>query len=106
VQIHGQIFDCYIEFCVFAKSAEEADQITEELDEFILMYKGFFKQKGVQEILFHQQLEDMVLTDWKFPIACRPIQYIMRFEKITPIFLNQMEEIAARAVAVNIELKS
>jgi hypothetical protein len=94
IELRGQIFECLIEFDVFSQTAEEADVLVEELDDFILTYKGFFKRKGVHEILFHCQHEDQAISDFKFPIAFRPIQYIMWFEKITPIFLNQIQEMA------------
>lgn len=101
VELYGQVFDVWVQFNVYSVSAEEADQIVDQLDDFILNYKGHFKKSGVKELLFFAQQEDQVITGYKFPIACRPIQYTMRFEKITPVFLNQMEQIAAQARAVS-----
>jgi hypothetical protein len=97
VELKGQIFDVIVEFHVLSETAEEADELIEELEEFIMIYKGFFKLHGVQEMLFHQQLEDSVITEFRFPIACRPIQYTMRFEKILPVFLNQIEQMLVQA---------
>jgi hypothetical protein len=51
-------------------------------------------------MLFYAQESDKVITDYRFPIAVRPIQYTMRFEKVTPVFLNQIEQILAQAKAV------
>ncbi|SFJ66251.1 hypothetical protein SAMN02799624_05442 [Paenibacillus sp. UNC496MF] len=100
VQLYGQIFDVWVQFTVLSTSAEEADLIADELDDFIQMYKGQFKKNGVHEMLFYAQESDQVITDYRFPIAVRPIQYTMRFEKITPVFLNQIEQILAQASAV------
>jgi hypothetical protein len=100
VQLYGQIFDVWVEFTVYSTSAEDADYIVDELDDFIQMYKGYFKRNGVQEMLFYAQESDKVITDYRFPIAVRPIQYTMRFEKVTPVFLNQIEQILAQAKAV------
>ncbi|QHW35663.1 hypothetical protein GZH47_32720 (plasmid) [Paenibacillus rhizovicinus] len=100
VELRGQIFDVVVEFNVYSASAEQADEMIEELDEFLLLYKGFFKMNGVQEITFLQQLPDTVITDFRFPIACRPIQYTMRFEKIMPLFLNQIQQMMVEAQVV------
>jgi hypothetical protein len=107
IELKGQIFECLVEFDIFSQTAEEADTLVEELDDFILTYKGFFKMKGVQEILFHCQYEDQAISDFKFPIAFRPIQYIIRFEKITPIFLSQIQEMAIDAeIAPQAQIKN
>jgi hypothetical protein len=97
VELRGQIFDVWVQFNVYSASAEEADELVEELDDFIQMYKGFFKKNGVQEITFFAQETDQVITDYRFPIAVRPIQYTLRFEKITPVFLNQIDQIITQA---------
>jgi hypothetical protein len=97
VELKGQMFDVWVQFDVCSTSAEEADELVEELDDFLYIYKGFFKKNGVQEMTFYAQLEDSVITDYRFPIAVRPIQYTLRFEKITPVFLNQIEQIYTQA---------
>jgi len=101
IELKGQIFDFWVEFLIHAPTSEEADRLVDEFDDFLLMYRGFFKQMGVQELLFYAQGEDHVMADYKFPIACRPLQYTVRFEKITPIFLNQIERLAVQANVKN-----
>lgn len=93
VELRGQIFDVVVEFDVYALSQTEADLLVEKFDDFMLTYKGYLKYMGVQEILFYQQLSDEVVQDSRYPIACRPVQYKMRFEKISPIFLNQLNQL-------------
>ncbi|WDI05128.1 hypothetical protein PUW25_25305 (plasmid) [Paenibacillus urinalis] len=96
VELWGQMFLFTIQFDVHALTAEEADELAGELEDFIFMYKGYFKQNGVHELTFLQQLEDQVSSDTRVNVPIRPIQYIMRFEKITPKFLNRIEQIAVR----------
>jgi len=100
VELKGQIFDVWVQFDVCSTSADEADLLVEELDDFIQTYRGYFKKNGVQEITFFAQETDIVDNSLRFPIAVRPVQYTFRFEKITPIFLNQIEQIVAQATAV------
>ncbi len=97
VDIYGQMFDLWVEFGIYSQSGEEADQMVMELEEFLLTYAGFFKRNGVQEILFHSQGEDEVLTDQRIPIAKRKLSYTMRFEKIVVRFLNEIQQIAVQA---------
>jgi hypothetical protein len=97
VELYGQIFDVWVEFCIYSISAEEADELVMELEEFLQTYAGFFKQKGVQEILFHAQGEDEVLEEQRINIAKRKLLYTMRFEKIIVRFLNEIQQIAVQA---------
>lgn len=97
IELYGQIFDVWVEFCVYAKGAEEADELAIELEEFLQTYAGFFKYNGVQEILFYAQGEDEVLEEGRISIAKRKLQYTVRFEKIIVRFLNEIQQIAVQA---------
>jgi uncharacterized Zn finger protein len=97
IEIYGQIFDVYVEFVVYSLSAEEADELTIEFEDFLQLYKGFFKQNGVKDIFFYEQGEDEVNTDSRFSVHKRTLNYRFLFEKITPMFLNQIEELAIQA---------
>lgn len=93
VELYGQIFDLIVEFVIFSKSAEEADEIVLDLEEFIQTYTGFFKRNGVQEILFDSQGTDEVVQNQGINLAKRPMYYKMRFEKITVKFLNEIQKV-------------
>lgn len=97
VELYGQIFDVWVEFCVYSNTAEQADQLVMELEDFLQTYAGHFKQSGVQEILFHSQGEDEVLTESRIAVAKRKILYTIRFEKIIVRFLNEIQQIAVQA---------
>lgn len=101
IELYGQVFDVLVEFGVFSKSAEEADEMIMELEDFMHLYAGFFKQQGVQEIRFYEQGEDEILSENRYSIAKRTVQYIIRFEKITPRFLNQIQNLAIQANIVH-----
>lgn len=97
VELYGQIFDVWVEFCIYSKSAEEADELVIELEDFLQTYAGFFKKNGVQEILFYAQGEDEVVNKGRVDVAKRTLQYTFRFEKIITRFLNEIEQIAVQA---------
>lgn len=97
VELYGQIFDVWVEFCIYSRSAEEADELVIELEEFLQTYAGFFKQNGVQEITFHSQGEDEVLEESRVDVVKRKILYTVRFEKIIVRFQNEIQQIALQA---------
>lgn len=97
VEIYGQIFDVWLELCVYSPSAEEADELVLEVEDFLQTYAGFFKASGVQELQFFAQGEDEVLTQGRLSIAKRKLQYTIRFEKIIVRFLNEIQNIALQA---------
>jgi len=97
VELWGQMFRFTIQFLVHGRSAEEADELAAELEDFIFSYTGHFKQNGVHELMFLDQLEDVVISDQRINVPARPIQYMMRFEKITPRFPGRIEQIAVQA---------
>lgn len=97
IELYGQMFEVSVEFCVYSLSAEEADELVMELEEFLQTYAGFFKKNGVQEILFHSQGEDEVLTEGRVGAAKRKLLYTMRFEKLIVRFLNEIQQIAVQA---------
>lgn len=97
IELYGQVFDVWVEFCIYSQSAEEADEMVFELEEFLQTYAGFFKANGVQEILFHSQGEDEVLEEPRIGVAKRKLLYTIRFEKIIVRFLNEIQQIATQA---------
>jgi hypothetical protein len=97
IELYGQIFDVLVEFKIYSLSQEEADELVIEFEDFLYLYTGFFKKKGVQEILFYAQEEDEVITKDKYSVAVRTLQYQMRLEKVTPRFLNQIQDLAVQA---------
>jgi hypothetical protein len=97
VEIYGQIYQVFVEFKVHSSSDEEADKIAVELEEFLLTYKGFFKREGVKELYFLEQGEDETDSNTHIPVATRTMIYDMQFEKVTPRFLNQIEQLAIQA---------
>jgi hypothetical protein len=97
VELYGQIFDVWVEFCIFSLSAEEADELVIEFEEFLQTYAGYFKRNGVQEIAFHSQGEDEVTKEARVDASKRKLNYTMRFEKIIVRFLNEIQQIAVQA---------
>ncbi|MCD7910959.1 hypothetical protein KC480_05395 [Bacillus velezensis] len=97
VELYGQIFDLLIEFSIYSSSAEEADELVIEFEEFLQLYAGYFKKNGVQEILFFEQGEDDVVEEQRVDTPSRNLLYKMRFEKIIIKLLNDIQQISVEA---------
>ena len=97
IELYGQMFDVSVEFCIHSLSAEQADEIVIELEEFLQTYAGYFKRNGVQELLFESQGADEVMEEGRIGLAKRRLNYTMRFEKLIVRFLNEIQQIAVQA---------
>ncbi len=97
VEIYGQIFQVLVEFNVYSVNDEEADQLAEDLEDFINTYKPYFKRKGVQDIYFKKEGPNETYDKFHVPMSERSLIFEMIFEKLTPRFLNQISQIAVQA---------
>lgn len=102
MELWGQVFDVYIEFAFFAATQTEADELMEEFEDFIQLYKGTLKDRGVQEIMFYAQDEDEVIQVGRLEMAVRRLQYTVRLEKLTPRVLNDIQQVGIAASVRNI----
>lgn len=102
IELWGQIFDVYVEFQIFAKTQTEADEVMEEFEEFINLYKGTLKDRGVQDITFYAQGEDKASEIGRMQLAIRTLQYTVRLEKLTPKVLNDIQQIGLGVSVRNI----
>lgn len=91
VTVLGQNFDYVLAFTAMAKSPDEAQELLDRLEDFMLTYTGYFKQKGVGDIVFQEQLEDEVITSWRDPVAAMTVLYRVRLERLTSLSEAQLE---------------
>lgn len=92
-EIYGQKFKCYVQFNFFANGFSEVEKIAERFEDMIFTYTGYFKQNGVAEILFHNQLTDGDYNIFRQQISVRNIIYRVEIEKLTVIFREKIKEI-------------
>lgn len=97
IEIYGQTFDYYTKFTINSISAEEADDLVEEFEEFLLRYSGFFKRCGVTEILFIEQQADMSTLNSHIEVNERPLIFKIRLERLSIRSLNDIEQIGLQA---------
>lgn len=101
IDVFGQLFELKVLFTIHATTAEKADNLVEEFEDFMLRYAGFFKKNGVFEILFDEQLEDEVQSDTQIEVHRRPLIFKIRLERLTIRYQNEIEQIGLQASLYN-----
>lgn len=91
--IYGQFFDCILQFNVFAGESRTANIIMEKFEELMLSHAGYFKQKGVSDFYFREQLTDSEYNNFRETLSVRNIRYYVQIEKISVIFNRKVNYI-------------
>jgi hypothetical protein len=85
ITIYRQWFDCYIDFSFWHKTHREAEDLKNRFEDMMLAYAGYFKQKGVSEILFHEEGPEDISVKWRQDIPHRVLRYFIRLERVTTV---------------------
>ena len=101
--IYGQFFDCIIQFNIFAGENRLANQVMEKFEELMIAHAGFFKQKGVSDFYFREQLTDSEYNNFRETLSVRNIRYYVQIEKLTVIFNRKVNDI--KTVGDTVEVK-
>lgn len=79
---HSQRFDNEICFEILAKKNKTANKRVLWFEDLINNWRWYFESLGLQRIEFLERKEDTVITPGKTKIACRPLFYLVRTERI------------------------
>jgi hypothetical protein len=91
--IYAQWFDHEIVFEVWEENNSELTQLGERFEDFMMTYAGYFKSKGVGEILFDRMLNGYESKMFRDNLVCRHYTYYMRLEKHVVVPSNVIKEI-------------
>lgn len=92
-RIWGQKFKCIIQFNVLACDYKTAGKVMNNLESLIFNYTGYFRKKGIGEILFQRHFTDRNLDPYRQSISCRSIQYYVELEKLFVEFMSDIEKV-------------
>lgn len=93
-RIWSQRFDCIVQFNVVASDYYTANQVMTTLEDAILTYSGYFKSKGVGELLFKRHFTDKNYDRYRQWLSVRSLQYRLVVEKLTTVFDTTIESIS------------
>lgn len=101
--IYGQVFDCIVQFTIFAGEAKLANKVVEDFENLMLSYTGYFKQQGVMELYFKEQVTDQDYNNFRETLSVRNVRYYVQIEKLAVIFNRKLDDV--RLVGDAVETK-
>ena len=93
-RIWSQRFSCVIQFNVVASDYITANAVMTTLEDTIFTYTGYFKSKGVAELIFKRHFTDKTYDRYRQWLSVRSLQYDIEIEKLTTVFDTTIEEIS------------
>lgn len=90
----SQRFSCVIQFNVIASDYATANAVMSTLEDTIFTYTGYFKSKGVAELIFRRHFTDKTYDRYRQWLSVRSLQYDIEIEKLTTVFDTTIEEIS------------
>lgn len=76
-------FDCIVEYMVFHKTNKESRELLKRFEVFMETYTGYFKEQGVSEMVFLNEVDSRLSKKYKEGIPSTCIRYLMVLERIT-----------------------
>jgi hypothetical protein len=108
VEVHGQRFDNLVLFDCWTKSNDEADMMRRWLENFMVVYTGFFKRCGVQEMLYFRSgrftwgtNEEEAMSMWRNPLKVRSVVWFVRTEDLFTVVRGKIEKVQVTISVVN-----
>lgn len=98
--IYGQFFDCIVQFNILASENRLANQVMEKFEELMIAHTGYFKQKGVSDLYFKEQVTDSEYNNFRETLSIRNITYYVQIEKLMVIFNRKINNIETAGEAV------
>jgi hypothetical protein len=99
ILVFSQRKDYYIELCVCAKNAHQADEVRAWMEKTIENNGWYFKLHGLNDFLWSERLSDQVRVSESVPIYCRANKYY-----VSTTTLSWISEKTLDTLIINAEL--
>jgi hypothetical protein len=90
---YGQQFVSFLKLGIYGKSYDKVDITRELLEEFMIDYTGYFREKGILELVFEQQFEDDAVDIKGEVFVKQEIEYYVRHERTRKMANTKLKEI-------------
>lgn len=87
-RIWGQRFECLVQFTIMSPDYESANKVMDTFEDIIFNYTSYFKENGVAEILFDNQITDHNYDIYRQAMSIRNLHYKVWIEKLYAAFDN------------------
>jgi hypothetical protein len=74
-------FDCVVDFIVFGRTKKESRQWAHNLENFFIAYTGYLKKQGIQDMLFEEEYNTKVSTEYRQDLPHRYLRYSVRIQR-------------------------
>lgn len=101
LNIYSQVFDHDVVFEVWEDNNDKANKLAEQFEDFMMIYKGYFKRNGVGEIIFDHMNNDAESPEWKDNVVVRKFRYLVRLEKHTVVPSHVIEKVTGSVIPMD-----
>jgi hypothetical protein len=96
VSVYAQWMDHDIVFEVWEETNTQLTVLAERFEDFMMTYAGYFKSKGVGEIIFDHMLNDYGARTWRDNLVSRSYSYYVRLERYVVVPTSVIKEIIGK----------
>jgi hypothetical protein len=93
IMVLGQWYDNLIQFDVWSKLNNRADDLIEWFEDFMYKYTWVWKKNGVNELLYWMRTIDEEVSKFRNDLAVRSVMYYFRVEKIVTVREYDLKQI-------------
>lgn len=83
--IYGQVFETEMTFVIWEETNAQADKMAKQLRQLLSTYTGYFKEKGLKELIFIKQENDGGGSGLQDMHKTRTLTYFVKFEELTEV---------------------
>jgi hypothetical protein len=98
ISIYGQTMDCLVEFQCWEENHVKATKLAKDFRDFMRTYTGYLLKKGVQQIIFEYQSNE-VTASFRDDAICKKQVYRIRFEDQYVVPSDVIEKVTASVEA-------
>lgn len=101
VNIFAQLFDCDVVFEVWEENNKKVTELADRFEDFMMVYKGFFMENGVAQIIFQTMNNESENYKFREDIVCRKFVYLVRLEKQAVELSDTIDKVTGSVTVVH-----
>lgn len=94
--LHRKWFDAVVEFLVLDATNQDAMKLAERLELFIETYTGFFKEAGISELIFQEEVDSRFSKNYVEGVPSRCLRYQLVLERIVSERVRTTKEVRSK----------
>lgn len=99
VNVYSQTFDYEVVFDIWAETNQQADELANQFEDFMMTYAGYFLSQGVQQMVFLEASDTTDDVSLKDNVVVRNYKYLVRLEKHVEVPISVIQEVIGAVTA-------